>query len=284
MTPGEAPSAADRGTAHDSPPGRGRRLMAILAHPDDECLGIGGTLAHYASQGVATHLVTATLGQRGRFYGDRPRPSDEEVGRVREAELRAAADVLGIRDVRVLGHMDSELDRVDPEVILPELVREIRRVRPQVVVTFDPHGAYGHPDHIAISQFTTAAVVAAADPEFRVSKLYYLAWNEASWAAYQEAFKTLTSHVDGEERQVIPWPGWSLTTRIDTHQYWGTVWEAVRCHRTQMAIYGTLGELTPEHHEGLWSDQTFYRAFSTVNGGRETETDLFEGIDGGATP
>lgn len=285
-----------------------RRLLAILAHPDDESLGTGGVLARYAAEGVGTHLITATRGQAGRFYGDRPRPGDEEVGRVREAELRAAASVLGVRTVRVLGHRDGALDQVPTGVILPELVREIRRVRPQVVITFDPYGAYGHPDHIAISQQTAAAVVAAADPGYpagpapragdeagddaaagerasgagshhRVDKLYYVAWDEPTWAAYQAAFKTLTSTVDGEERRVIPWPRWSITTRIDTRGHQETVWEAVRCHETQMAIYGRLAELGPEHHAALWDTQTFYRAMSTVNGGREPETDLFEGID-----
>jgi len=270
-----------------------RRLLAILAHPDDESMGVGGTLARYAAEGVATHLVTATRGEAGRYFdADRPRPADEEVGRVREAELRAAADVLGIRSVRVLGHPDGGLDGVPADVILPELVREIRRVRPQVVLTFDAYGAYGHPDHIAISQAATAAAVAAADPGFgageeggepsshhRVAKLYHMAWDEATWAAYQEAFRELGSRVDGEARRAMPWPGWSITTRIDTRANAGRVWEAVRCHRTQMSIYGRLAELTPERHEGLWGSQTFYRVFSTVNGGREKETDLFAGID-----
>lgn len=278
--------------------GTDRRLLAILAHPDDESLGAGGTLARYAAEGVTTHVVTATRGEAGRYFDDdRARPADEEVGRVREAELRAAAEVLGVRSVRVLGHPDGGLEGVPADVILPELVREIRRVRPQVVLTFDPYGAYGHPDHIAVSQAATAAAVAAADPEFgaagegpgdgvgepsshhRVAKLYYIAWDETTWAAYQEAFREMASRVDGEARTATPWPGWSVTTRIDTGPYAEQVWEAVRCHRTQMSIYGRLAELTPERHEDLWGIQTFYRVFSTVNGGRETETDLFAGID-----
>lgn len=261
--------------------------MAILAHPDDESLGFGGTLAKYAAEGVDVHLVTATLGQRGRFFGDRPRPDDEEVGRVRERELRAAADTLGIGDVQVLGYTDSDLDRVDPAEVIPQLVGHLRRARPQVVLTFDPFGAYGHPDHIAVSQLASAALVAAADPGYhaheggaqhRVAKLYYVAWDEETWAVYQEAFKTLTSTVDGQTRHARPWPDWSITTRIDARDHWQTVWAAVQCHRTQMAIYGALADLTPDDHRGLWGHQTFYRAFSAVNGGREPETDLFTGI------
>ena len=264
-----------------------RRLLAVVAHPDDESLGMGGTLARYASEGAEVHLVTATRGEAGRYYGDRPRPSDAEVGRVRERELRSAADTLGVEAVEVLGYPDGGLDAVAPAEAVPRIVAAIRRVRPQVVVTFDPWGAYGHPDHIAISQLTAAAVAAAGDPEYapgpsspyRPAKLYYMAWDEATWAAYQAVFKTLTSTVDGEARRAIPWPPWSLTTRIDTDDHWETVWAAVQCHETQMAIYGPLAELTPEHHRGLWGNQTFYRALSTVNGGREIETDLFEGIE-----
>ncbi|MEJ2082998.1 MAG: PIG-L family deacetylase, partial [Acidobacteriota bacterium] len=136
----------------------GLRLMCVLAHPDDESLGMGGTLAKYAAEGVETFLVTATRGERGR-YGDLPdRPSLEEVGVIREGELRAAARVLGIREVSLLGYLDGDLDQMSPEEVIRRIAYEIRRLRPHVVVTFGPDGAYGHPDHIAISQFTTAAL------------------------------------------------------------------------------------------------------------------------------
>jgi LmbE family N-acetylglucosaminyl deacetylase len=146
------------------------------------------------------------------------------------------------------------------------------------VVTFGPDGAYGHPDHIAISQLTTAAVMRAASREPVVSKLYHMAWSEATWAAYQTALKKLTNTVDGVERHVIPTPDWYVTTRIDTSATWPTVWRAVQCHRTQMSIYASLQSLPPEHHRALWGVQEFYRAFSLVNGGRTRESDLFEGL------
>ncbi|MEW5926503.1 MAG: PIG-L deacetylase family protein [Gemmatimonadota bacterium] len=261
------------------------RLMAVLAHPDDESLGVGGALAKYAAEGVAVHLVTATRGERGRFFTNEDRPDDAEVGRVREGELRAAADVLGVREVSLLDYLDGELDRADPAEAVGRIVAHLRRVRPQVVVTFDPFGAYGHPDHVAICQLTTAAVAAAGDPgrdgggePHRVAKLYYFVTDPARWDAYQAAFRTLVSRVDGEERLAVAWPGWSISARIDTREQRDTVWRAVRCHRTQLAIYERLGELTPEHHEALWGSNTFYRALSRVNGGRETETDLFAGV------
>src|SRR5829696_10174810 len=162
------------------------RLMAVLAHPDDEALGVGGTLAKYAAEGVETVLVTATLGQRGRYRGHPPghelHPGERALASIREAELRAAAAVLGVRELILLGYGDQELDRADPREARARIVQAIRRTRPHVVVTFGPDGAYGHPDHIAISQLTTAAVVCAADAGYdrsqesaphRVSKLYY---------------------------------------------------------------------------------------------------------------
>jgi LmbE family N-acetylglucosaminyl deacetylase len=271
-----------------------RRLMVVAAHPDDETLGFGGVLARYAGEGVDTFLITATRGERGRYFGHRV-DSPEHPGRValaemRERELRAAAAVLGIRQVSVLDYHDQELDRAPVQEALSAIVSHIREARPQVLLTFAPDGAYGHPDHIAISQLATAATVAAADPDYgdgvqslgaahAVSKLYYLAWNEAAWAAYQAAFKKLVFTVDGIERQATPWPEWSLTTVIDTRQWWPTVWSAVSCHESQVGGYAALKALDPDQHEALWGSQSFYRAFSLVNGGRHRESDLFEGLE-----
>lgn len=263
--------------------------MAILAHPDDESLGVGGTIAKYVAEGVHVSLVTATRGQRGRHATAAVHPGPEAMGRIREAELRAAAEVLGIRDVRLLDYVDQDLDRADPREAIGRIAACVRQRRPHVVVTFPPDGAYGHPDHVAICQFATAAVVAAADaswqgpeaglaPPHRVAKLYYMAWGERAWAAYQSAFKVLVSRVDGVERHATPWPEWAITTTIDTRAHWPTVWRAVQCHQSQVANYARLAALEPEHHEALWGAQQFYRAFSLVNGGRAHETDLFDGL------
>ena len=254
------------------------RLMCVLAHPDDESLGTGGTLAKYAAEGVETYLVTATRGERGRYGDGGERPTPEVVGRTREAELLAAAKELGLSEVRLLGYPDGALDAVDPAVAQDAIAEHLRRVRPHVVITFGPEGAYGHPDHIAISQLTTAAVVRAADRDGAVSKLYYIAWSARTWAAYQAALKKLTSTVDGVERQVVPSPDWGITTRIDTSAVWPAVWRAVQCHQTQISVYRNLEGLPAEHHRALWGVQEFYRAFSLVNSGRARETDLFEGL------
>jgi LmbE family N-acetylglucosaminyl deacetylase len=255
------------------------KLLAVLAHPDDESLGFGGTLAKYAAEGVEVSVVTATRGERGRYRGHRAgndgHPGSAALAAIRVGELRDAAAVLGVRDLSLLDYPDGCLDRAIPREAVGQIAGHIRRVRPDVVVTFGPDGAYGHPDHIAVSQFTTAAVMTARIP---VSKLYYLAWSQTTWAAYQAAVGALRSTVDGIERQAPPWPDWALTTVVDTRSVWSVVWRAVLCHQSQVSAYEPLKNLTPEHHEGLWGHQSFYRAFSTVNGGRAREVDLFEGI------
>jgi LmbE family N-acetylglucosaminyl deacetylase len=270
-------------------------LMAVLAHPDDESLGVGGTRAKYASEGVDVCLLTATRGDSGRYRGIRPgdpqHPGPSALADIRESELRAAASVLGVREVTLLDYRDQQLDRAHPREAMSAIAGHLRRVRPDVVVTFGPDGAYGHPDHIAISQLTTAAIVAAADPAFScdalepvrphtVAKLYYTAWPESTWAAYEAALNRVASTVDGVERRPVPWPEWAITTVIDTRQCWSTVWRAVSCHQSQIAAYERLKDLSPDHHEMLWGRQCFYRALSIVNGGRARETDLFAGIRG----
>jgi LmbE family N-acetylglucosaminyl deacetylase len=260
------------------------RLLAVTAHPDDESLGMGGTLAKYAAEGVEVSILAATRGERGRYRDGNDHPGPQALGRIREAELRAAARELGVREVEFLDYLDAELDRAEPREASGRIAAHLRRLRPQVVLTFGPEGAYGHPDHIAISQFTTAAVVRAAapgpggEPGHAVAKLYFIAWPPGTWAAYQAAFKRLVSRVDGVERQAAPWPEWSITTRLHTAEHWPAVWRAVQCHASQMSIYERLTELPEELHRELWGAQSFYRALSLVNGGRELETDLFAGL------
>jgi LmbE family N-acetylglucosaminyl deacetylase len=268
------------------------RLLAVLAHPDDESLGFGGTLARYAAEGVGTYLITATRGERGRFGSLGKSGDPVEVGCVREAELREAAAVLGIREVSILNYPDGAVDAVPAAIAIRDIASHIRRIRPNAIVTFGPDGAYGHPDHIAVSQFTTAAAMCAADSSYyiagrsqadpdlphRTAKLLYLAWRRSKWEVYEAAFRKLTSMVDGVQRQATPWPDWAVTTEIDTSAYWPIVWKAVCCHRTQLSIYERLGDLTAAQQTALWGTQEFYRVYSSVNGGRKLETDLFEGL------
>jgi LmbE family N-acetylglucosaminyl deacetylase len=268
--------------------------MVVAAHPDDETLGFGGVLARYANEGVETYLLTATRGERGRYHGHAPdspeHPGAHALSRIRERELRDAAAALGIRRVFLLDYEDQQVDRAHVMDAVAEIADVMREVRPHVVLTFAPDGAYGHPDHIAVSQLATAAIVAAADPQFNadgcpmsrpphsVSKLYYLAWDESAWTAYQRAFKKLTFTIDGVERQATPWPNWALTTHIDTQAWGAIVWRAVQCHASQTGAYTALKNLDESERNALWATQSFYRAFSLVNGGRRVESNLFEGI------
>ena len=263
------------------------RLMCILAHPDDESMGFGGTLARYAAEGVETYLVTATRGERGWFGRPEEYPGPTALGQLREAELRAAARVLGLQEPVFLDYVDGDLDQSEADEIVPQIARQIRRVRPQVVLTFGHDGLYGHPDHVAICQFATAAVVAAADesqpelldrPAHRVAKLYYKAARQETIAAYEAAFGELVMEVDGQQRRSPGWASWLVTTSLDTSEYWEQVWEAVSCHRTQLPCYQALLELPAEHHRFVWGLQEYYRVFSLVNGGRRLEQDLFEGL------
>jgi LmbE family N-acetylglucosaminyl deacetylase len=263
------------------------RLLCVLAHPDDESLGTGGILARYAAEGVATYLITATRGEQGWPGNPAGYPGAVALGEIRQAELEAAARVLGLREFTFLNYQDGELDQVDARESIGALVRQLRRIRPQVVVTFDPTGYYGHPDHVAISQWTTAAVMAAADPTFaayttwpphRTSKLYYLAATAEAQAVFQAAFGDLVMAVAGVERRATPWPDWAITTRIDTADYWQQVWQAVQCHRSQLPGLQALAKLPPASHQELWGTQTFYRAFSLISRGSGLENDLFEGL------
>jgi LmbE family N-acetylglucosaminyl deacetylase len=270
--------------------GKTLKLMCILAHPDDESLGMGGTLAKYAAEGIETYLVTATRGERGWWGEEKDYPGLKVLGQTREAELRCAAQALGIREVYILNYIDGDLDKADAGEVIEKIVHHLRRMKPEVVVTFAPEGAYGHPDHIAISQFATAAVVGAAHgvsvagersnplPPHRVSKFYYMAWTQSKWAAYESVFGNLVINIDGTERHTEPWPDWAITTVIHTESYWPTAWQAVSCHRSQLPAYGKLQHLSEDLHKGLWGTQEFYRAFSLVNGGRKRENDLFEGL------
>jgi LmbE family N-acetylglucosaminyl deacetylase len=263
------------------------KLMAVLAHPDDESLGFGGVLAKYAAEGIETYLITATKGERGWFGDEREYPGLEALGKTREAEVRAAAEILAIRRVDFLGYLDGDLDQAHPAEVVAKIVGHLRRVKPNVVVTFGSDGVYGHPDHIAISQFTTAAIIEAANPNslyhrdmtpHSVSKLYYLMQTKELLALYQSIFGNLVMHIDGVERRGIGWPDWMITTWINAEAYQQIVWRAVSCHQTQLPAYSQLGRLSDEKLKVLWGIQTFYRVFSLVNSGRRRENDFFEGL------
>lgn len=271
------------------------RLLCILAHPDDETLGVGGILAKYKDHGVETFVVTATRGQQGWPGPVEKNPGPEALGAIREGELRAAAEVLDLDELTLLDYHDGHLGQADLLEVTEVLAGHLRRIRPQVVVTFDPFGVYGHPDHIAVCQWTTAAIVAAADSEFaspyedqgraplpgaphRVSKLYYMVTTQAGISSYQDTFGELRIVVDGQERRAHGWDSWAITTRVDTAAYWRQVWSAISCHKSQVPGYEALMSLPEERRKRLWSTASFYRAFSLVDSGPDPEEDLFAGL------
>ena len=268
------------------------RLLCILAHPDDESLGLGGILAKYGAEGVDTYLVTATRGEQGWFGPPEENPGPIELGRIREGELKEAAKVLGLHEVNILDYRDGELDKADQALLTQQLVGHIRRIRPHVVVTFDHNGVYGHPDHIAATRAATAATVAAADADFEepggltphtVSKLYYFAWTDEVREAYEKAFGELVMQIDGVERRAVPWPHWTISTWIDTSAHWETVWEAIRCHCTQLPGYQKLLNLPEDYHRVLWGQLTLHRVYSLVPTA-DKEDDVFAGLRDLVTP
>ena len=166
-------------------------LLSVLAHPDDESFGMGGTLALYAEKGVQVHLICATRGEAGEV-GPEYLQAYQSIGELREAELRCAAGHLGLAGIHFLDYRDSGMtgsvdnDHRDAlcQTSLMEVASKvadyIREIKPQVVLTFDPIGGYRHPDHIAIHEATVEAFYLAGNPDFesdlppyKPQKLYY---------------------------------------------------------------------------------------------------------------
>lgn len=173
-----------------------KTILVVLAHPDDESFGMGGTIAYYAARGVDVHLACATRGEAGTVDPEFL-VKYKTIAELREAELACAAQALGLKSVTFLNYRDSgmagsadnqnaqALVQAPLEEVAGRIVAQIRRLRPQVVVTFDPVGGYHHPDHIHVHKATMLAFQAAGDaakyPEagqpYQPSKLYYTALN-----------------------------------------------------------------------------------------------------------
>lgn len=200
------------------------RILLILSHPDDESFVAAGLARRYADRGAEIVLVMATRGGAGRV-GDPPLCDREALPALREAELREAADLLGISEVHFLDYQDKRLSEAPIDRIRGELVALIRRCRPHLVMTFDPDGMNGHIDHVAISRFTMDAVAAAADPRWvtepniphRVQRLLWTA-PILPWEVMHSADLSLEPGVD---------------FAIDIAPYRRVKAEALRVHRSQ---------------------------------------------------
>lgn len=279
-----------------------KRLLVSLAHPDDESFGPGAMIAKYVAEGAAVALIVSTKGDRGTIaqkyldqYGS--------IEAVREAELNCACKVLGFDHVYKFGYRDSgmqgapenddpqSLIQAEREEITERIVKIIREFRPQVLLTFDPYGGYGHPDHIFMHHVTTAAFHAAGDgsqyPDagtaYAPQKLYYYNIERfliriGIWSARLRLQnpRKLGVNKDIDLLEVlnhIP----PAHARIDISAYMDVWQRASACHASQGG--GRVGLGVPRVlRRFLFNRQTLSRAFPTVSTKTEVETDIFSDI------
>jgi N-acetyl-1-D-myo-inositol-2-amino-2-deoxy-alpha-D-glucopyranoside deacetylase len=216
-------------------------LIAIFAHPDDEAFGTGGTLTKYARQGVEVHLVTATLGEAGRVANPAVNV-DCPLGAWREQELRCACECYGLAGLHLLGYMDGQTTVVPQSGAVYKIVTLLRRLKPQVVISFGPEGIYGHYDHLAVHRWATAAVELAgqadcwgkAGPPHRVAKFYHRAMFEEQVAQIEEINGSSFVLIDGVPFPFSGYPAEKITTVIDVSEYTQAKLAGIRCHASQL--------------------------------------------------
>ncbi len=250
-----------------------KRLLFLLAHPDDETFGPGGTIARYAGEGVDVFLATATRGEAG-MVGEPPVTDRDHLGEVRAAELLGAAGILGVRNVAFLGFGDGRLAAIPRERIVEKAVGEIRRSRPHVLVGFGPEGVSRHPDHIVMSVVASEAFDAAADPSRFPEQLKsgLLPWAPAKLYQFEVAR-------DIFERWGVPFAGVPrerLTTFIDTSAYVDRKIESFRFHRTQAKDVERI--LSREGYREFAREETYVLAKTRLPRPPRPERDLFDGI------
>jgi LmbE family N-acetylglucosaminyl deacetylase len=279
-----------------------KTLLAVLAHPDDESYGIGGTLARYSAEGVEVHIAIATDGSAGsidpKWDGDR-----SKLSKARAQELEAAAKILGAQ-VHMLGYRDSgyvgdptnehpeAFMNIDPEQVIGKVVDLIRTIRPQVMVTHDKTGGYFHPDHIHCCQIGTSAFHEAGDPEklpgiesdpFQPQKLYYTAFS-SRWIKYISMIMRLrgldptrmgrNQDIDFTKMGV---PNDLITTKINYRKYWEIKQLASAEHGSQGGGTG-FSRLVPVWVQKLlFGFESFILAYPQTSTKRH-EKSLFENI------
>lgn len=231
-----------------------KKILAVFAHPDDETFSIGGTVAHYAANGVEVTLVCATNGDAGEI-SDPGLATQDSLPAVRQEELRCAASKLGISQLIFLNYRDSGMagapENEDPRAfvnvaadeVVARLVAIIRRLRPDMVITFEPNGGYGHPDHIAIHGHTVAAYHASGDASLFVDlgapwqpdRLLYTAIPRSFFVEMRDRLAEMgedTSMFDQWER-VTGWPDDQVDVVMDVADSLPYKWAALQCHATQ---------------------------------------------------
>ncbi|MDA0768695.1 MAG: PIG-L family deacetylase [Chloroflexi bacterium] len=274
-------------------------LLAIFAHPDDESAATGGTLAHYAKLGFQVGLVCATRGEIGEI-SDPNLASQANLGEVREQELRDAAAALGVADLTLLDYRDSGMagtaDNEHPNAltnaladdVVAALVGIIRQRKPGVVITFDPNGGYGHPDHIAIHHHTVEAFTAAADVSrykdkgapWSASRLFYTVFTKGTFATMREGLEKFgadSSEMDEWESVAQLWDDNDVHVRMDLSGVADAKWEALNAHRTQFGENNIFSRIPVEDAKAAMSSETFVLALPVPAPGTIL-ADLFDGI------
>ena len=281
-----------------------KRLLGAYAHPDDE-QGVSGLMHKCASEGVEVTLVCATRGEAGEIApGVNATP--ENLGQVREEELRCAADTIGVHNVALLDYRDSGMfgtpENSDPRClwqanlleVAEKLTRLIRRRQPQVMLTFDPNGAYGHPDHIKIHQAALIAYFVSGDarvypeqiareglPPWTVSKLYWGAFARSRFEKYAQLAKEagIDLNVPMQEFLKRAMPDEVITTKIDVADFVDLKLSALYCHASQQNPNSIWGKIPQDIRRDGLKDETLIRAESRIVVPPGIETDLFTGIE-----
>jgi len=279
-----------------------RTLLSVLAHPDDETFGMGGTLALYAQQGVEVHLICATRGEVGEVE---PHflENFQSIGELREHELRCAADNLGLAGVHFLDYRDSGMpgspDNEHPQALAAAPIDEvtamvtgyIRKLRPQVVLTFDPIGGYRHPDHIAIHQATVGAFSAAGDPDkfpeqgppFQPDKLYFHTFPRG-WLSWMVRLLPLFGKDprrfgQNEDIDLLELAGerFPVHARINYKSVVKEKEAATACHASQGGMASSGNLFVRLAFRVAAGQDSYMRAYPDPDGGPK-ERDLFAGV------
>ncbi|MFF9086976.1 N-acetyl-1-D-myo-inositol-2-amino-2-deoxy-alpha-D-glucopyranoside deacetylase [Streptomyces sp. NPDC014991] len=275
-----------------------RRLLLVHAHPDDESINNGATMARYAAEGAHVTLVTCTLGERGEVIPPELRQlTGPALGAHRRGELAAALGALGVTDARLLGgagrYGDSGMmgiaDNDDPgcfwqadvDEAAGHLAEVILEVRPQVLVTYDDNGGYGHPDHVQAHRVAMRAVELADERGHRVAKVY---WNRVPRSVAEAAFARLHDELPAlsfdKGASVDDVPGVvddeRITTTVDGTAYAAAKAAAMRAHVTQIEVAEPYFALSNALAQPLFTTEYY----ELVRGsGQRGETDLFAGVE-----
>jgi len=280
--------------------------MAVFAHPDDETFGPGGTLAKYAASGVEVHYVCATRGEAGEAPADLLEQYPD-MGELRATELECACRILGIKEVHFLGYRDSgmpgsednlhpsSLQQAPEQEVTGKIVTLIRQVRPEAVITFDPHGAYGHPDHVKIHRTATEAFFAVGDPDrfgklreqgvspHQAEYLYYTAFPRRVlkfWLFFLPLIGKDPSRFgvnqDIDLRRIAE-SSQTIHAQIDVRAHLAKKLEASACHRSQTAPMRDF-PLPRWLRRWLMGVENFTRAYPPAEGREPVLRDLFAGI------